>query len=269
MKFTVNLADFAKVLNKVLPAVPRKSTLPVLEHFQFILNSGRLDVIATDQDIILKASIQVDGQADGAVLVPAKKISEIVKALDNIGTLEFAVDMSNYEITLKTDAGNYDMKGLDADEYLRLPELFETEKPDLDHIKADEDREIAFIKSHDIQKMIANTSFAVSTDEFRPAMTGIYFQFRGPNAYAVATDSFRLSRAFITAGEHLFPEDFDVIIPANAAEILRKIEGDVILSSISNFNKLSNLRFDFDDVVFITKIINHLMRLLLPRLFED
>lgn len=256
MKFTVNLADFAKVLNKVLPAVPRKSTLPVLEHFQFMLSGNNLDVIATDQDIILKATSQVNGAEDGSVLVPAKKLSDIVKALDNIGELEFSVDPSNLEISLKSEAGTYDMKGLDSDEYLRLPELFDTEKPDIDHIKENNDVQIAFIKANDLQRLAGGTLFAVSTDEFRPAMTGVFFQFKGDIAYAVSTDSFRLVRVVASAGEHSFPEDFNVIIPANSAEILKKAEGDVILSSISNFKNLTNLRFDFDDIVFITKIIN-------------
>lgn len=256
MKFKVNLADFSKTLNKVIPAIPRKSTLPVLEHFHFVLSGNNLDVIATDQDIILKTSLQVNGEEDGAVLVPAKKLSDIVKALDNVGNLEFSVDMGNYEITMKTDAGTYDMKGLDADEYISLPELFDSEKPDINHITADSNIQIALLKAHEIQKFTNNTLFAVSQDEFRPAMTGIYLQFRGKNAYAVATDSFRLVRVYTVAGEHNFPEDFDVIIPANAAEILKKLDSDVIVSSISNFKKLTNLRFDFDDSVFITKVIN-------------
>ncbi len=256
MKFTVNLSEFAKVLNKILPAIPRKSTLPVLEHFQFILNGNNLDLIATDQDIILKATSQVNGTEDGSVLVPAKKLSDIVKALDNVGELEFSVDQSNLEISLKSEAGTYDMKGLDSDEYLRLPELFDTEKPDINHIKENDDVKIAILKAQDIQKLAGNALFAVSADEFRPAMTGVFLQFKGDLAYAVSTDSFRLVRVVAKAGEHKFPEDFNVIIPANSAEILKKVEGDVILSSISNFKNLTNLRFDFDNIVFITKIIN-------------
>lgn len=255
MKFTINLADFNRALNKVIQAIPKRTALPVLEHFLFVLSENTLDVIATNQDIILKASVSVEGEEDGKVLVPAKKISDIAKVMDNVGTVEFVVDLTNYDITLKTDAGIYDMKGLDADEYLKLPELFDSEKPDLDNPPADDNKHIAVLKASDIQRLFANTTFAVAQDDYRPALSGLLMQFRGQYAYVVGTDSFRLSRGFITASEHTFPTDFDVIIPAASAEILKKVDQEVILSSISNFDKITHLRFDYDNVVFITKII--------------
>ena len=256
MKFSVVLADFAKVLNKVLPAVPRKSTLPVLEHLHFNLIGNDLQIVATDQDIIIKAGVIVDGISDGSVLVPARRLNEIVKALDNIGKIEFNASLDNFDITLKTDVGNYDMKGLDPDEYLHLPELFESAKPDLDNMTADPEANIAFFKREDIQRLTNQTSFAVSQDEFRPAMTGVLFQFRKEYVHAVATDSFRLVRITAFSDQYEFPDEFDVIIPARAVELLRKVEADVLMSSLQNYGKITHLRFDIDDTVFITRIID-------------
>jgi DNA polymerase III sliding clamp (beta) subunit (PCNA family) len=63
MKFTANLLDFSKLLQKVVPAIPPKSTLPVLEHLKFELKDNVLTVVATDQDISIMSSIEVqDGR---------------------------------------------------------------------------------------------------------------------------------------------------------------------------------------------------------------
>lgn len=256
MKFTVSLADFSKILNKVLPAIPRKSTLPVLEHLNFSLTGNDLQIVATDQDIIIKAMVIVDGEIDGGVLVPARRISEIVKALDSVGAVTFEANSSNFDIKISTIAGNYDMKGLDPDEYLQLPELFESEKPDLDALSSNPDKNVAFFKNHEITKLTNKTIFAVSTDEFRAAMTGVLFQFRTDYVNAVSTDSFRLVKVTIQAGDQQFPEDFDVIIPARAIDILRKVETDVIMSSIDNYGKITHLRFDVDNLVFICRVID-------------
>ncbi len=256
MKFTVSLAEFSKVLNKVLPAIPRKSTLPVLEHLNFSLSGDDLQIVATDQDIIIKAVILVEGSDDGGVLIPARRLSEIVKALDNVGSITFESNLTNYDINISTIAGNYDMKGLDPDEYLQLPELFDSEKPDLNNINANPEQNIAFFKNQEILKLTNKTIFAVSTDEFRAAMTGVLFQFRTEYVNAVSTDSFRLVKVMIEAGEHPFPEDFDVIIPARAIDILRKVETDVVMSSIDNYGKITHLRFDVDNLVFICRIID-------------
>jgi DNA polymerase III subunit beta len=256
MKFTVSLSEFSKVLNKVLPAIPRKSTLPVLEHLNFSLTGDDLQIVATDQDIIIKAIIIVEGSDDGGVLIPARRLSEIVKALDNIGSITFESSHTNYDIKISTIAGNYDMKGLDPDEYLQLPELFESEKPDMDSITANPEQNIAYFNNQDILKLTNKTIFAVSTDEFRAAMTGVLFQFRTDYVNAVSTDSFRLVKVMIEAIEQPFPEDFDVIIPARAVDILRKVETDVIMSSIDNYGKITHLRFDMDNLVFICRVID-------------
>ncbi len=256
MKFTVSLAEFSKVLNKVLPAIPRKSTLPVLEHLHFTLQDGQLDIVATDQDIIIKVGITVMGIDNGAVLVPARRLSEIVKALDSIGSIDFENDPYNFDIKISTSVGTYDMKGLDPDEYLHLPELFDSEKPNLDNLEINPDKNIAVFKPHEISRLTNTTAFAVSTDEFRAAMTGVLFQFRGSFINAVATDSFRLVRVKLESEEVIYPEEFDVIIPARAIDYLKKVDSDVIMSSIDSYGKITHLRFDIQDLVFITRIID-------------
>ena len=124
MKFQANISDFQKALVKVLPAMPRKSTLPILEHFMFTLNGNDLQIVATDQELIISTNLQVQGEEDGSILIPGKRITDIFRALADNGTFRFVSDPDNFEVIVLTLLGNYKMKGIDSDEYLDLPVLF-------------------------------------------------------------------------------------------------------------------------------------------------
>lgn len=247
MKFSTVLTDFAKVLNDVLPAVPKKTTLPVLEHFYFSLEGSKLNIIATDQEIIFNTSLKVAGEEDGSVLVPAQLVSGFVNALNVSGNISFSSDPETQKITLSTANGNYSMKGISSDEYVNLPELSDNSSENAQETK---------IKREDLQRLLNLTSFAVSTDEFRPAMTGIFMQFRGNYISAVSTDSFRLVRATAHSDENIYPEDFDVILPIRAADILKKADSDVVMTPIIKDERASHLCFKYGNTTFITKVIN-------------
>ncbi|MGA2297229.1 MAG: DNA polymerase III subunit beta [FCB group bacterium] len=261
MKFSISLSDFQKILQKTIPAIPRKSTLPILEHLLFNLSGNSLKLIATDQDITIMSTVAVEGDSDGKILVPGRRINDIVNALGKEGSLEFATKEGTYEIKIQTSSGKYSMKGLDPDEYLDIPELFDSEKPVLDTVletaslSAGKIPPVLF-KKHDITRIANKTFFAVSTDEFRPAMNGVLFQFRESYLNGVSTDSYRLVRIKHLAEKNIYPKDLDLIIPARAIDLLRRVDDDVIMSMIETKGKISHVRFDVAETVFITRLID-------------
>jgi DNA polymerase-3 subunit beta len=258
MKFSVALPEFQKALQKNLPAIPRKSTLPVLEHLHFSLSGNELRIVSTDQDITIMSHLNVSGTEDGSILVPGRKIGDLVKTLSE-GQLDFTANESTNEIKLKTSTGKYTLRGLSTSEYLDIPELFESEKPDLEKVKVGEKsgKAPAMYFSKDSISWLANKTFyAVSTDEFRPAMNGVLFQFRENNITAVSTDSYRLVKAVSHAEKGSYPNELDLIVPARAIELLRKVDSDVIMSVIETRNKVTHARFDVGDTVFITRLID-------------
>ena len=261
MKFKVSLQEFQDKLQKTLPAVPPKSTLPILEHLNFKIEDNKLKIIGTNQDITIMTTLEVEGESSGSVLVPARKLDAFVKALGNKGDIEFGVDPDNYEINIKTERGSYRMKGLNPDEYLDLPVLFDSKRPDTDYRSTDGtiDTSIpnAVIGKKDIQRLTEKTTFAVSSDEFRPAMTGVLFQFIEDNLHAVATDGYRLVKASAKPEKVSFADETELIIPSKTADLLRKVDGDVIVSIIEGSGSFSNVRFDIgDDTVLISKLID-------------
>lgn len=260
MKFSAALSDFSKILQKTLPAVPPKSAIQVLEHLNMKLQGESLQIIGTDQDITIMSTLTVNPIEEGSVLVPAKKLNDIIKALGTVGTFEFNANSANYDIELVTAKGKYNMKGLDPEEYLDLPELFDSKKPDFDNNIHEGTIETGtptaqFIQK-DITRLAEKTLIAVSNDDFRPAMTGVLFQFRENFVNAVSTDSFRLVKATAHSETAAFPQDFDVIIPAKSIDLLKKSDGEVVMSVIESNGKTTHLRFDYSSTVFITRVID-------------
>ncbi len=261
MKFTVSLKELNLALQKVSPALPRKSTLPVLEHFYFILEGDTLKIVASDQRITIMHQIVVNQEEDGKILVPGKKISDIIKALEEAEEFTFSSDSESFNISIKTAFGKYSMKGLDYHEYLSLPELFQSEKPDITKIinPIDEEtkKKAALISMKDITWAAERTYFCVSNDDFKPAMTGVLFQFQGNKVNFVATDGYRLTKATVLSNDlNVFPENLNVIVPARTVELLRKADDDVIISFIEQNEKTTHVRFDINNTVIITRIID-------------
>jgi len=259
MKFSVTLTDLHKALDKTSPAMPKKSTLPILEHFNFQLKGNELKIIATDQDLTIMSFLLVDGSEDGHVLLPGKRLNDIVRALNPDNTAEFTVS-ENFEIKIKTSNGKFSMKGIDPNEYLVLPELFESVKPDIDSIQnmsvVDQSTTpIALFKKEQINRIAERTASAVSKDEYRPAMTGVYFQFCGTYVNSVSTDSYRLVKTTYKPENGVFPTDLNVIIPSRTIEQLKKADNDVAMSFIKTQMKITHVRLDIGETVLISRII--------------
>jgi DNA polymerase III subunit beta len=257
MKFKIALSEFQKVIQKTLPAIPTKATVSILEHLHFSWKESTLQVIGTDQDITLMTTAEIEEAEDGGVLVPAKKLSELVKRLGNKGNLEFEVNPENFEIKLIATNGKFDIKGLDPDEYLSLPVLFKTENPDVSN-NGDIDvsyPQVSFTKE-ELTKLCDKTHFSVSSDEFRLSMSGVNFEFKGESINTVSTDSFRLSLCRIFSPEGGYPRDFNVILPTKSVELLRKIDNDAVMSFIESNGKISYVRLDYGATTFITKIVD-------------
>lgn len=252
MNFTVNLNELQEAVNKTLPAIPPKSTLPVLEHLKFELSNNKLEIVSTDQEITIKTEVQVEDATDGKILVPGRKLNDILKALGKTEKILFKTDESNYEIDIETSFGTYKMKGLSNNEYIELPELFEANS-DIENKPVEE---VATIPQADVIRLADKTAFAVSNDDFRPAMTGVLFQFRNTYLNAVSTDSYRLVKATYNTEPGQLPDELDIIMPSRTMDLLKKADSDVEFSFIKNNEKVTHIRFKIGKTVYISRIID-------------
>jgi len=260
MKFITDLNALQKSVNKLMMILPQKSTIPVLEHFYFWLEGNTLKIIASDRDVTLMTVTEVESSEDGKVLIPGKRLSDLIKSYSSNQKVEIKVNFENFDVTIKIGDGKFKLKGLDAEEYSSIPDLFETERPDLSNLEQENNlidgTKFIYITKDELGKLCNKTFFAVSDDEYRPAMTGVLFQFRETHINAVATDSYRLARSTVRFEKLNKINDSDVILPSKSIDFLRKIDEDeILLSMIETQGKTTHLRFDIGNTIFVSKVI--------------
>ena len=111
MEFKVNSKELEKLLSKIIPAVPSRTPMPILENFLFEVKDGLLTVYATDLEISLKSSLKIAAEENLKILLPAKLLYDVVKSLKDT-TIRFDIQ-SNGKVNLNTDHGKYNLSYLD------------------------------------------------------------------------------------------------------------------------------------------------------------
>jgi DNA polymerase-3 subunit beta len=207
MKFTFTQSSILKGIQKVIGAVAARAAMPALTNFHLKLDGRQLLITATDLEVTVSATVELlESQGSGGVLVQAKRLHDLIRELPDI-PLEFEVQ-DPFKVTLKGDGvGVYNLPGEDPLDFPELPVV---------------DSKISFkLPAETFKRMIGKTLFAVSKDEMRPVLTGIYFQLRPNEVRVVATDGHRLSR--VSRQDVSFTgESRDEIIPMKALNLLQR-----------------------------------------------
>jgi DNA polymerase III subunit beta len=235
MKFNVSSSDLNQGLSAVIGAVPNKATLPILETILFESEDGRLKLTATDLEISIIEYIDAEIEEEGAVAIPAKRLLETLRQLPSIPVF-FEVD-GNQNVKFKTDKGTYKLVGEEADEFPDVPNMDEG-------IKLNTDTEL-------IQNAISKTMFAVSTDDLRPAMMGVFFDIGNAESKFVATDGHRLVKFVnknLTSDQPL-----SFIVPDKALNLVAKaLDAADCELTVSD----DHAQFKSGNTIVITRLIN-------------
>ncbi|HAW08698.1 MAG TPA: DNA polymerase III subunit beta [Bacteroidetes bacterium] len=257
MKFTITIEKIQDILNQFFPIIPSKSTIMVLQHLHFSLLGNTLKVLATNEEISIISSFEVEGAEDGEVLMPAKKLNDIIKVLPKGGNITVEVDPETYEIIVRFSKGKFVLKGLSTDEYVSVPYLFESDSPSIDEISEpiENEENKAVLPAGLFAKIAFRTLFAVSDEEYKPAMTGVLLQFRENLLIAVSTDGYRMNRYNVKSEESIFPKMMDVVLPANTVEYLHRVNEEMTMTMIEPNDESKFLRFDFGSTILTTRII--------------
>lgn len=235
MKFNVSSSELVKALSAVSGAVPNKATLPILETILFESAGNQLRLTATDLEISILESMDADIDQDGAVAIPARRLIETLRQLPDI-PVSFEVD-EKFNIKFRTDKGTYKLVGEDPDEFPEVPNL------DKGHM-IETTREL-------ITTAIDKTLFAVSGDDLRPAMMGVYFDIGTEESKFVATDGHRLVKYI---KEDLSSDkDIHFIVPEKALNLVQKaLHDEECVLTITE----DHARFKSGNTIVITRLIN-------------
>lgn len=236
MKFTVSQADLSKGLSKVISVVPAKTTLPFLGNILFRVQDGSLTLTATDLDVSITTRIGVNAQKPGSITVPSRQLSDLIKNLPNI-PLDISAD-AQYKLTITCDKGTYKLSGESDDDYPALPVIDEK-----GHLKID---------AKQLSRMIGKTTFAVSSDQLRPALTGVLFQIHEKEFRLVATDGHRLAKIEYSKFESTIKTKLNVIVPPKALNEVAKESKDTTTLSIGE----NHIRFDMGETQVYSRIID-------------
>lgn len=234
MEFKVNSKVLEKLLSKIIPAVPSRTPMPVLENFLFEIKDGALIVSATDLEIALKASMNVAAEANIKMVVPARLLYDVIRNLDE--TQIHFENSPNFKLKLKTDSGTYNISYSSHDDFPAVPAV-------------SREKEIV-ISGTNLKKAIDQTSFAMSKEDMRPAMTGTLLEFNTDELRFVTTDGHRLVKYVYKNIKSDKTEQY--IIPERAISVLSKLLSE---SDVKIYLSKTHISFIIGELEFITRLI--------------
>jgi DNA polymerase-3 subunit beta len=203
MKFIVSSSALLKQLQQINGVIGSNNVLPILEDFLFEIDNNKLTVVATDLETVMKIHLDIEAKDNGRVCIPAKILMDSLKNLPN-QPLTFDID-KNFGIEITSDNGKYKVMGENPDNFPKEPPADDTS---------------AFtMTSHQLLTAINKTIFAVSNDDLRPAMTGVFFELEKNGVTAVATDAHRLVRYRLK--EVSCPKTDNFIVPKKPLNLLK------------------------------------------------
>ena len=204
MRFTITREKLQEGLAAVTPAVPGKTTLPVLANLLIQTTDKGIRISGTDLDIAVSTEVTADVEGAGAITIPARKLSEIARELPPAPVKISAA--GDQRITLECGRSKFKLLGLPKSEFPSFP-VVQFEKA-------------VRIPSGELQKLISHTAFAASTEESRPILNGVLWELRPELMRMVATNGHRLAKMEVpvTGGQKA-----DLIIPPRALEQIRRL----------------------------------------------
>lgn len=236
MKFTISKEAFLEALNHVQHVVSTRATLPILSNVLIEAVDGKLKMTTTDLDVGVTGSVSAEISKEGSTTLPVKKLVSIVRELP-ADEVEVSVDAKN-TASIKSGPSFFKVIGLEVGEFPDLPSFDEANEFKIDQAV--------------LLDAIKKTAYAVSSDETRYVLNGIYVSFREGKMTFVATDGRRLAMVDNDL-EYPASHEQDIIIPSKAVNEIQRMlgsEGQVMMRLSSN-----QVSFEVGDSLIVSKLI--------------
>ncbi len=204
MKVTITRDNFQKGLSAVAATIPTRTTLPVLSNILVETVEDGLRVRGTDLDISVSVQTPADVERQGAITVPAKKVADIARELPDAPVL---LESEGGRAVLACGKSRFRLNTLPSEEYPSFPEV-----PFQQGWR---------LRSGELQRLSAHTSFAVSSEETRPVLNGVLWQLRGDEMRMVATNGHRLAKMGVEL--QVAGGDEDLIVPPKALQQVERL----------------------------------------------
>jgi DNA polymerase-3 subunit beta len=241
MNLSITKDQLLAGLQSVQNVVSTRTTLPILSNVLLRTQENRLELTATDLDVTITCSVEATIKKPGATTVPVKKLFGIARELAT-AEIDLEVDEKNFS-TVRSGASFFKIRGLGSEEFPPLPKFKDDKKVTLPQEK--------------VKGMLKKSSFAISSDESRYVLNGIFFSLKEHKLTVVATDGRRLA---------LVDEEVDIpansqgefIVPAKAVNELTRLlqeQGEVEIRFSENQAGFTLKDEKSNSTLLITKLI--------------
>lgn len=204
MRFIVSSGTLLKSLQSISGIISTNNVLPILESFLFEVKNDQLLAVSTDLETMMKVQIDVQSKDEGSLCIQAKVLLDYLKNLPE-QPITFDINTNDFGVDITSEQGKYKIVGEDSKSYPKEPVA--------------EGTSTFTMSAAELSDGIAKTVIAVSTDDLRPAMSGVLFELSKNNLTLVATDAHRLVRC-IKTGVHC-PKEEKLIVPKKALAQLK------------------------------------------------
>ena len=245
MKLNIERSALLKSLGHIQSVVEKRNTIPILSNVLLECDGGQLNMAATDLDLAISEAVEAEIGVPGGITAPAHTLYDIVRKLPDGAQVELSYDGDSERLIISSGRSRFTLSCLPREDF---PIMSEGEMP-----------HVFEVPSANLKRLIDKTRFAVSTEETRYYLNGIYLHVANDDAgkavlRGVATDGHRLARFDMERPEGL-DEMPGVIVPRKAVGELRKLidefDGDVKVSLSE-----TKIRFTFADIVLTSKLID-------------
>jgi len=244
MKLTIDRTALLRCLAHVQSVVERRNTIPILSNVLVEAKGERLSLTATDMDLAIVEQTAANVVTPGAATVPAHTMYDIVRKLPDGAEVQIELVGDGGQVALKAGRSRFTLSTLPKEDFPA------TAGGDLPHRFP--------LSAIDLRGLVDRTKFAISTEETRYYLNGIYLHAfstgKQKSLRAVATDGHRLARV-----EMPLPEGAEnitgVIVPRKMVNEIRKLIEEVegmVEVSLSD----SRIRFAFNDTILTSKLID-------------
>ena len=243
MKFKISRSNFFKTLSHLQGIVDKKNSLPILANILIEANNNELILSSTDMDISIIEKINCDVTENGASTINAQILYDIVRKIDDNSEIEI-ISNNGKLLSLRSEGSRFSLASLPKEDY----PIIEKDNVGIDIV----------LNSKILFKLIDKTKFAISNEETRYFLNGLYFNTTNEDnkniVTLVGTDGHRLAKF-----SHEINEKIDqvsgVIIPKKTiyelSKLLSEIDTNVKISISSN-----KIIFIVGDIILISKLID-------------
>ena len=237
MKFIVSSSLLYKEIQVLGGIINSSNTLPILDNFLFEINNNKLVLSSSDLESTMTSQIEIESTSTDKIAISAKLLTDILKTFSEQPLTFIKTDNNTIEISASN--GKYSLAYLNGDEFPKQVEILDAHE--------------TVINGSNLGNAINSTIFASGTDDLRPVMSGVFFQFNSESLKFVATDAHKLVKFETT--EYTASEVSEFIMPKKPLQILKGIL-QTESSDLTIQHNDSNAKFIFDKSSITCRLID-------------